>query len=261
MKGQTAGRREGLAAGARQRGGIARTVGRREKGGREGKRSGRPPGGRPPSPGGTGWQRTRVLPRGFPSPGGSAVPGAAPRGGGGCGRSAALPGLPLGSRPAPFPRPGKRLHFPALPSSERALRGSLAGSRHLLPSQGARRGGARQPRPRSPPSPPPPFPRAGAEPAAHGGGSRGGTRRRRLSGAAGSAMRAAACLLSLALCALPAAPGEPRPRGSAAALGAGGAVGMDGVVVGDAAPRAAAEPRGNGAPAPACAPAARGAAG
>lgn len=259
MKGQTAGRREGLAAGARQRGGIARTVGRREKGGREGKRSGRPPGGRPPSPGGTGWQRTRVLPRGFPSPGGSAVPGAAPRGGGGCGRSAALPGLPLGSRPAPFPAPANDYisqHFP-LPS------GLCGGASPALAISFPRRGlGGAELGSRGPAAPPhPPFPRAGAEPAAHGGGSRGGTRRRRLSGAAGSAMRAAACLLSLALCALPAAPGEPRPRGSAAALGAGGAVGMDGVVVGDAAPRAAAEPRGNGAPAPACAPAARGAAG
>lgn len=64
-------------------------------------------------------------------------------------------------------------------------------------------------------------------------------------------MRAAACLLCLALGALTAAPGESRWRGSAAALGAGVA-GRGGRCA-----EAAAEPHGNGAPAPACAPGAR----
>lgn len=138
------------------------------------------------------------------------------------------PGLPLRSLIGPSRR-GKRLHFPALPSSKRALQGASPALAFFFPRRGlgvAAAGRSSQPRPRSsrgpaaPLPPPPRLPcRRGAVSARQPGRHTAGA-----SGAAGSAMRAAACLLSLALCALPAAPGESWPRGSAAALRAGAAV-------------------------------------
>lgn len=133
------------------------------------------------------------------------------------------PGLPLSLTPVPHALANDYIsqHF-SLPSGLCGEPPRLSPSPSLAGgSARRRRGGARQPRPRGSRGPAAPPCRRGA----------GGARRRKpgrhtvASGAAGSAMRAAACLLSLALCALPAAPGESRPRGSAAALGAGAAVG------------------------------------
>lgn len=199
MKGQTAGRSEGLSAGARQRGGIARMVGRRERR-REGEKTLRPSPRRAPAfTRRDGLAANAGFAAGVPLSRGQCGTGGCPTGRGRlrplCGASRASPRL----SPRSLPRPGKRLHFPALPSSERALRGSLAGSRHLLPSQGARRGGARQPRPRSPPSPPLPPCRRGA-----GGARRRKPERHTAAAERGGGQRHAGCRL-------PPLPGALRP--------------------------------------------------
>lgn len=152
-------------------------------------------------------QRAAALSRGCQrlfSGGGSLSPGAVRHRAGPTGRGrlrdpcgAARPrGFPSALAPLPHALANDYIsqHFP-LPSGLCGEPRRLSPSPRLAGGSARRRGGARQPRPRSPPG------RAGAEPAALGA-----------SGAAGSAMRAAACLLCLALGALTAAPGERRGR-------------------------------------------------
>lgn len=191
--------------------------------------------------------------------GGSLAPwqcgtGAAPRGGGGCGRSAALPrlrGFPWISRR--YLTLWQTTTFPSTSLFRAGSAGSLPGSRHLLPSQGARRGGGGaelgSPGPAAAAAPQPP--RAGAEPAAHGGGSRGSTRWRTGRRAAPCGLLPASSPWRSAPCPLPQV---SRGRGAAPPRSGQGRRWGRGR---DAPPKAAAEPRGNGAPAPACASGAR----